>query len=146
MKPIIFLDIDGVLNHESTTERIQGYRGLDPELVERGVKLIADVGAEVVLSSTWRLFPHLRRAVDEVIPFIDVTPEIPNGSRGAEIHQWLTTNGGAAGSFRDPHRLHVVLDDDRDMVSGLVCVFTDPRVGLTEDVADRVRRYLKPGG
>ena len=54
---IVVLDFDGVLN--STAYQVRrnagGRLGLDPEAVVRLNRLIADTGAEVVVSSTWRL-------------------------------------------------------------------------------------------
>lgn len=138
MKPIIFLDVDGVLNRYDTKERLGPYFGLDVRLVKRAQRLIADVDAEVVLSSTWRLHAELRSVVVARIPVIGLTPEIPNGSRGAEIAEWLGSHVNPEGGWRK----HVVIDDDRDMVPGLTCFFTNPEFGLTEEVAERVRRYF----
>jgi hypothetical protein len=64
MSPIIFLDIDGVLNHRLFyEEKSQADRykevgpdlcDLDPEKVKLLNELIESAGADVVISSTWR--------------------------------------------------------------------------------------------
>lgn len=52
---IIFLDIDGVLNHQHTKERIHGCLGIDPIRVNRLAKIVKETGAQVVLTSTWKM-------------------------------------------------------------------------------------------
>jgi hypothetical protein len=52
---VIFLDIDGVLNTCKTAERWRGLVGIDAVIAGRFARLQEEVGASVVLSSTWRL-------------------------------------------------------------------------------------------
>lgn len=54
---VIFLDIDGVLNGFSTTKETtpEGYLFVEDKLVARLQKIIELTGAQVVLSSSWRL-------------------------------------------------------------------------------------------
>ena len=54
MRTVIFLDIDGVLNNEDTTDRICGYRGIESEKVALLKQLVDALDAELVLASTWR--------------------------------------------------------------------------------------------
>jgi HAD domain in Swiss Army Knife RNA repair proteins len=60
---VIFLDIYGVLNcigfFYRTEARFDGYIGMDPELVARFNAFVKETGADVVLSSTWRLDPSM---------------------------------------------------------------------------------------
>jgi len=52
---VIFLDIDGVLNHNRTRDRVGGFLGLNPELIRRFNRIIdACPDVKVVVSSTWR--------------------------------------------------------------------------------------------
>ena len=52
---VIFLDIDGVLNHAGCTEKIDGCYFVEEPLIMNLVNLMDATGAKVVLSSTWRL-------------------------------------------------------------------------------------------
>jgi hypothetical protein len=52
---VIFLDIDGVLNHDQTRDRIGGYLGLNPGMIKRFNRIIeACPDVKIVISSTWR--------------------------------------------------------------------------------------------
>lgn len=52
---VIFLDIDGVLNHRAMFVPGAGAAALCPKAIERFRSLVEKIGAIVVLSSTWRL-------------------------------------------------------------------------------------------
>ncbi len=62
---IVFLDIDGVLNRKATRERLDGFIGIDAVLARRLQAILRRAGAQVVLSSTWRLWPDTRKAVND---------------------------------------------------------------------------------
>lgn len=52
---VIFLDIDGVLNHAGCAERSQsGFLGIEVSKVRRLRRIIDVTGAKVVLVSTWK--------------------------------------------------------------------------------------------
>ena len=52
---VIFLDIDGVLNHDNTRDRIGGFLGLNPGMIKRFNRIIeACPDVKIVISSTWR--------------------------------------------------------------------------------------------
>lgn len=133
---VIFLDIDGVLNWRGTEDRILGFIGFDPPLVER-LNLItaAHPDAVIVVSSTWRhTFVELgadqpdayqdfeglvallhRRGVRAQV--IGATPsKLSCLSRGGEIRMWMM-------DYQQTHpdvMLEVlVLDDDSDGMEGL---------------------------
>jgi hypothetical protein len=53
----IFLDIDGVLNSDSTPNPRKFPYIVDAALLARFRKLIRKTGATVILSSTWRVDP-----------------------------------------------------------------------------------------
>lgn len=144
MKRIIFLDFDGVLNSllfceklsaETTSsawqERLAASGGstatremIDPAAVARLNRLIAETGAEVVVSSSWRKIFDIQ-TLQEVLNkkgfkgyIIDVTPDLscepiytPNQrrERGYEIARWLRDNA--------PDAEYVVFDDDGDMTA-----------------------------
>ena len=96
---VLFLDIDGVLNCETTWERLgeefgvfTGMMGIDFRLVERLKDWLRDhPEVKVVLSSTWRLDERMaaevrRRGID----FIGVTRNLVNRTR--EIDDWLAAH------------------------------------------------------
>mgnify|MGYP003659561979 CR=1 FL=1 len=75
----------------------------DPACVDLLKGILQRTGAEVVLSSTWRLSEITRAAVAKLdIPIIGVTPP-PMKTRGEEIESWLVSNR-FAGNF-------VIIDD-----------------------------------
>lgn len=51
---VIFLDIDGVLNNASTTDRVFGCVGLDDVLLKRLKKIVAATNAAIYLVSSWK--------------------------------------------------------------------------------------------
>jgi len=145
--PIIFLDIDGVLNKMNTTERFNGYTGIDKELliIFNGMINQCPSDTRIVLSSTWRLYPNHLEYVRERINIFDVTPSphtIKDGTwgmrrtnRGEEISEWISNNEGEIS-------IYAVLDDDFFGLedSGLKCFMTTD--GITEEISDSLVEYL----
>lgn len=98
---VIFLDVDGVLNCQTTLQNAKRSDVVDPEMVGRLNKIIEATDAKVVLSSTWRLiFGTDKTFNDYLIPagFVgEVIGETPNLNiriggnipRGREIRAWL---------------------------------------------------------
>ena len=54
MSKYIFLDIDGVLNCNNTTDDCFGMTGIEDRLVQKLSTIVKVTGAEIVLTSTWR--------------------------------------------------------------------------------------------
>src|SRR5574344_2699208 len=120
---VIFLDIDGVLNHNGCRNLEMGYYFVEDDLILKLKKIVDDTGAKVVLSSTWRegwndlrygintiearLFKKLNHKLSNYgITFISKTPILENGYRGEEIDLWLHNWKG------EPIDSFVILDDD----------------------------------
>lgn len=120
--PILFLDVDGVLNRCGASGH-----GLEPDKCD----LLADVcrrtGCKIVVSSTWRTSDRLLNGrllpmfVSRGIECIGVTPAIeiatsPGGlivaspPRREEIKAWLVEHPGV--------RNYAILDDDCDADDG----------------------------
>lgn len=59
MTPIIFLDIDGVLNRH-VFNREAGSGTIDPKCVKQLNRILRATGAKIVLSSAWRYMIHRR--------------------------------------------------------------------------------------
>ena len=90
---IIFLDIDGVLNHQNWFSRRHKevnqndvvshypFYEFDPESVEQLNRIIDETGAKVVVSSTWRLgrtITQLQEILDRVGFIGEVIDKTPN--------------------------------------------------------------------
>jgi hypothetical protein len=130
MNKYLFLDIDGVLNHDEWFES-DGYKHhqqnwrvsmFDPKCVERVNRILKETGARLVVSSSWRgmcdleeIFEGVGLPTDfEVTPYADTIysrEEYHEDSkvfwRGSEIKYYLE---------RHPHSSYVILDDDCDML------------------------------
>lgn len=153
---VIFLDFDGVLcNAESITA---GYKArTSPEQDPYGPhercvaalnRIVAETGAMIVVSSTWRKCKTPNATMRETLTrwgvkgqVIGTTPvlhgdEYAYKRRGSEIQQWLDT-------ARTPVTSFVILDDDSDMAHlRHRLVRTQSVEGLTEADADRAIAIL----
>lgn len=93
---VLFLDIDGVLNNETTVERLtegifKGFIGLDKRLVDLLLQWLKGKDIIVVLSSTWRLDARQLYEIDLAgIPIYAVTRNL--GQRGKEVADWLAAH------------------------------------------------------
>ena len=135
MSKILFLDVDGVVNCVTTSQRHRGFIGIDPIMAFLVGKIQLDTGCEVVLSSDWR---HSKDARDEVrkqvVDFIDVTPSIPGAIRGREVKAWLKDHPEVT--------KHAILDDNSDFDPDQPLFKTSWSVGLTDKIAKAVTNHL----
>lgn len=120
MRKIIFLDVDGVLNSEEFSrwlwdnheKKYRGYEMLDQRAILCLQDIVFITGAEIVLSSSWRISSlRTKQLKEQLLPYgleiIDRTISDARGERGDEIKEWLS---------RNPDVSHyVILDDDNDM-------------------------------
>lgn len=130
MDKFIFLDIDGVLNHDEWFEsddyrhHQQNWRVsmFDPACVERVNRILRETGAKLVVSSSWRGMSDLKEIFEgvglptefDVTPYADMiySKDVYHEDsevfwRGNEIKYYLE---------RHPHSSYVILDDDCDML------------------------------
>lgn len=149
----LFLDIDGVLNHEL------GHRSLVDDHVMTGgghmskrsikylTKFIKETNCEIIISSVWRSEGvELLKSYFAEMDFkycdniIDVTPNIPQALRGNEIRDWIKTNCSDIEHKND----YVIFDDDSDMLLWQASHYfkVDGSVGLTENICYRAKRFL----
>lgn len=156
MNKYLFLDIDGVLNHDEWFEsddyrhHQQNWRVsmFDPKCVERVNTILRETGAKLVVSSSWRSMSDLEEIFEGVgLPTeFDVTPhadmiysreEYHEDSevfwRGSEIKYYLE---------RHPHSSYVILDDDCDMLDEQLPYF----INTCGDRIYRRELYLKNQG
>lgn len=166
MSPILFLDIDGMLNTERQHDRCVnlgadqvdnfGY-AFDPDAVANLERIVNESGADIVISSSWKMWGldamqrmWARRDLpskvigitpntesDEMLLSIDLDlMDIP-AIKGSEIKEWLTTDG-----YEVTH--YAILDDLPDMLPEQESHFvqTDPRIGITKEDANQVIEIL----
>lgn len=135
--PVLFLDIDGVLNSSDWAMRTKqrGIWGIDPDTIPHLQRIVDETHCDIVISSTWRIthrLPDIRgilvkSGMRSPCPVVDKTPG-GGGFRGNQIAEWLE-NTGHVGKF-------VCLDDDSDFLPGQPLVQTSNDVGLTAAKAD----------
>ena len=166
MSRIVFLDIDGVLNTERQHDRcvnegiapVDGFGyAFDPEAVANLKRIVEETGADIVISSSWKLWGldamhrmWTRRGLPGKV--IDITPNTESDEmllsvdleymdipaiKGSEIKEWLLSNGHDVTNY-------AILDDLPDMLPEQESHFvqTDPRVGITEDDSNQVIKIL----
>ena len=142
---VIFLDIDGVL---APILRWDRYGDLDPACIKVLNEIVADGGADVVVSSTWRYgktVAELQQILDAEGfdgRVVDKTPiGAPGADRGDEIAAWLAEHAVAG---------YVIIDDHVDMGTLRThLVQTHPARGLQPADATRAIAILLqpiPGG
>lgn len=137
---ILFVDIDGVLNSVDSAERFQTFEVLDPTAVQLLRVVTERNEAEIVITSTWRLWANwlalIRRSFSEAgwenPPIIGRTPEL-RGVRGSEIAVWLAQN---------PTDSFIIIDDDTDMLPEQMnsLVSCDPQHGFGEREVGEIDR------
>lgn len=162
VKRIIFLDIDGILNHDAWYNKTEGKEGdIDPHCVDLLNQL---EGAEIVISSSWgydngRTEKSLRECGLE-LPIIGYTDHHVHlnfkwACRGNEIEKWLLEHAKGMGTRWGDEHLHkdyqefdyeyVILDDNKDMLLGqvehFICV--NRETGLAEEDIDLAKHILK---
>lgn len=143
MKPILFLDVDGVLNTRPDS--------LDADKLDLLAGIVRETGCEIVLSSTWRKIDRqLDRLVTELsvrgVQIFDSTPVIEeyfgriisSPARWMEISRWFERRQDlACAPF-------IILDDEPHMgpfSSHHVHVQSD--IALTPEIAKEVISRLK---
>lgn len=151
--PIIFLDVDGVLNTRGMftagikgtgRERIENE--LNDDLVGRLANLVRRTNARIVVSSSWRyclvnMDVLGRRLAKNQIAILDKTiMPIDSSVRGDQIENWLK-------KWSDRWSTFIILDDSTDMLPHQMDRFIqiDEETGLTEDDVEIAVRLLNAG-
>jgi len=132
---VIFLDIDGVLNYRHM-------RDICPKAVALLNSLVEKTGANIVISSSWRISVSMIRICEELVScgfkfperIIGCTPSVPERERGHEIKLWLK---------QVPVDKFVIIDD-LDDVGNLFpfLVKTDTFIGLQQVHVDKALGIL----
>lgn len=157
--PLIFLDIDGVLNNtvyfEYTKEEKATRPNFDPRCIKLLNRLCEETNAKIVITSTWRK----GRSVDELQELfekegfngeiIDKTRDLMGCNtdfivRGNEIYDWIRNNPQKIGCAYFDYKKYVILDDDSDMLycqkNNFICV--DPYCGITNKTIYIAKKLL----
>ena len=140
---LIFLDIDGVLNH---TAALSDGVELVADKIALLRRLVGNTDANIVLSSSWRVLYNMEQltAMFAVLGFIKIpivaaTPSLDNKPRGYEIRQWLADKA--------PFADYLILDDDLDMLDSQLpyLVHTNMHCGLLSCQVDEAIVTLSAG-
>lgn len=140
------MDVDGVLNTASLIES-DGINAIGEEFLQRIERIVKETKTEVVLSSTWRLYPTAKSVLEEKLKtknifILDSTIEIRKKlsaptSRSEEIAEWL---------IRHPEvNKFAIVDDNDDAGEFFPSNFfqTTFQEGLTEEVANQIAQHLE---
>lgn len=152
MTSILFLDVDGVLNHRACFLPSRRGSPLCPDAIARLQHVVKVTGCQVVLSSTWRKLDHHVESLREAGGFPNphsewrtrefrniVTSVMPRherpACRGDEIAEWLS---------RHETDRYAIVDDDSDMLPEQIPFFvqTTFETGLQDDHAEQLIAIL----
>ena len=154
MRKIVFLDIDGVVNHENWYNKTKGTSGdFDPDSIAL-LNQLESVGAEVVVTSSWgEDGVEQLKNVGLKLPILGCTKKLHYqfdwACRGNEIDFWLKKTFGGMGTcfgskYPDANYEYVIFDDDADMLLGQADNFiqTDRKTGITQADIDKAIKIL----
>lgn len=168
---IIFLDIDGVLNSQifysgerkkikkrsKDQDKLDYHKNqIDGTAIQFLNSLIAETGAKVVISSTWRMGSTLeylqqlfkeKGFTGEIIDFTPIHRE-SYSLHGNEIYQWIgdnsqmLCNSNSGSDFKE----YVIFDDDSDMLywQRNNYIKVDAYIGLTPNQCYQAKFILCP--
>jgi hypothetical protein len=154
MTKIIFLDIDGVLNNNSSIQQDKDFpvRHLDHDACLVLKEIVEKTKAKVVISSTWRFIYYdflVKHLATYKIKVIDKTGQgCRHCVRGNEILTWIKDNEKVIGCDYYVYRNYVILDDSTDMLywqkDNFVKINND--FGLTNNYVDTIISILNQEG
>lgn len=156
---IIFLDIDGVLNCEIFYSNLMIKKGrisapednICPIRVGWLNELCAEIGAKVVISSSWKhsgldYCKEVLKKCGATFDIIDITPNLGKNYtvRGNEILAWIKNNDKLLGINYYDYYDYVIIDDDSDMLYQQRHNFfqTDNYSGLTPTICYKIGRFF----
>jgi|SRR5882724_6115542 len=141
MKPLLFLDINGVLNSVLWFRKQKGMTSLlDPKCVRILQRIVNTTNCDIVTMSTWRLF-HTRLEIMQSlcdagytppVPIISETPRLPGRRRGLEVRAWLYD------TYDNEDSVYCCVDDSADFCAGQRHVQVNNDVGLTNADANEI--------
>lgn len=169
MNKYLFLDIDGVLNHDvwfnspsyKNNQANWQVSMFDPTCVERVNRILQETGAKLVVSSSWRdmkdlpeifagvglptefdITPYAEVIYPDAFPITDFFSDETDVRywRGSEIKWYLDHNANEDYTY-------CILDDDCDMLDEQLEYFvsTSNPKGLTDKLTDKAIEILNHG-
>jgi len=153
---LIFLDVDGVLNHSKSPKWFgaEDNHVLDDDCVGQINRVILQTGAKVVLSSSWRVDEDAKEVVEHALVdgyVIGRTAVVLSvHSRREEILHWIGNVWPCTFNWNDKETIEqlAVIDDDSDadLNDGVSFFQTDfENWGLTKEIADDIIKHLNKG-
>lgn len=147
----LFLDFDGVLNHENFYKnRMEQYKlgnkiefpysEFDPNCVKKVNRILKETSCNLVISSSWRSDPELGIILNKIgieVTEFETTPYSLNRFRGDEIEMYLKKK-----NFNEVK--YVILDDDCDFLKKQKRFFihVNSFVGLTDKNVEKAIKIL----
>jgi len=133
---IIFLDIDGVLNHalyiksNMSGGATRGEECISPKALNLLRHVVDNTNAKIVISSTWRIGRTMEWFIElfdrkgwSDAPIVGLTPIKGQLTRGEEIDLFIS-------NFEHRISKHVILDDDSDFRKDQPLIKTTWETGL----------------
>lgn len=146
----LFLDFDGVLNHEKfydeqnklseSDKKGFPYNQFDPECIKRVNRIIDETSCNLVISSSWRFDKNLYTIIKRIgikLRYYEMTPYALNRMRGEEIKMYLESK-----NINDYK--YCIIDDDKDFYKFQKPFFvhTNSFVGLTDEDTEKAIKIL----
>ena len=155
---VIFLDIDGVLNHENfyesrfNTEIYPNGFGtyplceFCPESVDNLNKILEETGAKIVISSSWRFNEN----IDTILSVVGVKQTIFDKTPYLGIKYGSLCRGKEIQDYLDNHPEiddYVIIDDDTNMEPSQMTHFfqTSNKDGLNLEITNKIIQYFNNG-
>lgn len=165
---IIFLDIDGVLNSEDWFNKFimnvksgNTYNGqnnmIDPDAINRVVKICKETGARIVISSSWRL-NTITETIKDMYRYVDflpllkyivgITPRISPGCYGKEIQSWIDNcknNSEYTNTEIENKIKYIIISNSTEILDSQMNNFiqTKTSYGITDDIANTIINMFK---
>ena len=132
---VLFLDVDGVLNHRMSTSIL----AIENPALRLLRYVLNQTNARIVMSSTWRKDPDTRAVFFRktgIWPY-SYTPIDPTGKRGLEIRRWLREHPEVT--------RYAIVDDGSDMLPEQLPFFvqTSFETGLLNEHAEKLVEILR---
>jgi len=150
MKRYLFLDVDGVCNHDDwyNNQRFVEHNfkcgDYDPHVIEL-LNQLSDLDVNVVISSSWGTMaydPLVKLGLK--LPIIGHTEQMDSDwlCRGNEIAKWLYFNH--VEEHIDDRYEYVIFDDIKNMLMEQErnFIWVDPKHGLTQEHINKARKIL----
>lgn len=155
MRPLLFLDFDGIINSENLEDEIEELflddrftgESYSKNLTDNLSKFIKENDFNIVISSTWRRFFSFFELQQVLSLFkidadrlLDITPDIGQ-ERYKDIELWLDTNEELK---EHSFSFFFVLDDNSDAWTDSVNFYqVDTKTGFTEYHRKEVNERIK---